>query len=257
MKFGLPNLGNTCYLNAACQLLLRNQQFVMMESIGDNSSRGITKIKKRLGEVSNKFKGNSQQDGGEALLYILDIYEKQGFGKEYIFNEKTRVKCKLLSCLHQEISFRKSKVLMMEINNCNTLDDCYYNFKDSVKLEGDDMWTCPKCNEKRIASKRNSIFEWSSYLLVYLKRFEITSSGKFKKNNNLIEIPLEWRHGYQLIGAMIHSGSLEGGHYVTVGLEDNKWYLFDDSRVSELNEDQLQNYLRRAYVLHFKVSNNY
>jgi len=250
MKFGLPNMGNTCYLNSAVQLLLRNPQFITMESIGDNPTRGITKIKKRLGEISKKFAGNSQQDGGEALLYLLDIYEKQGFGKEYYFNEKTRVKCKLISCLHQEISYRKSNILMLDINDCSSLDDCYLKFKDSIKLEGDEMWSCPKCQDNRIASKRHSITEWSSYLLVYLKRFEMNQFGKYQKNNQLIDIPLYWRN-YKLIGAMIHSGSLNGGHYVSVGFENNKWYLFDDSRVSEIEEFQLYNYLKKAYVLHF------
>lgn len=251
MKFGLPNLGNTCYLNSACQLLLRNHQFSLIEAIGDNSFRGIMKIKKRLGDISKKFKGNAQQDGGEALLYILDLYEKHGFGKEYIFNEKTRVKCKLLSCLHLEISFRKSKVFMLDINNCHSLDECYYNFKDSTILDGEEMWHCPKCNEKRKASKRQSIVEWPKYLLIYLKRFEITSTGRYQKNNQLLEIPILWRGCYKLIGAMIHNGSLSGGHYVSVGLENGRWYLFDDSRVSEINESELKNYLSKAYVLHF------
>jgi len=252
MKFGLPNLGNTCYLNSAVQLLLRNNEFMMMELIGDNHKRGIIKIKKRLSELSNKFSGNLQQDGGEALLYILDYYNKQGFGKKYFFQEKTRIKCKFKICLYKEISLHNSNILMLDINNCDSLTNCYIKFRELTKLDGDDKWNCPKCHDKRIATKRESIEEWSSYLLVYLKRFEINKFGKYQKNNTLIEIPLYWRD-YELIGAMIHQGSLQGGHYVTIGKEAGKWYLFDDSNVSEIKQDQLNNYLKKSYVLHFRL----
>jgi ubiquitin C-terminal hydrolase len=242
--FGLPNLGNTCYLNSAVQLLLRNPNF-NLDNVRNQPNQGIRLIKDRLAKLSKKFAGNQQQDGGEALLYLLDEVKDDS----YLFTERTRVKCKLLKCLHEEISLRKSNVLFLEITD--SLDNSYLKYRDAEKLDGDEMWLCPKCKQKRIASKRFFIDEFSDNLIVYFKRFELKGS-RYQKNNKLISVPFEWRHNYQLKGAIIHSGSLNGGHYICVGMENNQWYLFDDSHVSPINNSQvLEDYLSKAYVLYY------
>lgn len=62
-----------------------------------------------------------------------------------------------------------------------------------------------------------------------------------------------WRHSNHLQGAVIHYGSLSGGHYVYVGKQNDKWYLFNDSSVSEIrSEDELKNLLSKAYWLYYK-----
>ena len=77
------------------------------------------------------------------------------------------------------------------------------------------------------------------------------------KNTQAINIAKEWRHGNELQGAVIHSGNLSGGHYVYVGKrgqgETSKWYLYNDSSVSEINsEEELDSMLSNAYWLCYK-----
>eukprot|EP00048_Salpingoeca_helianthica_P014812 m.223684 g.223684 ORF g.223684 m.223684 type:complete len:1224 (+) comp16297_c0_seq1:475-4146(+) len=47
---------------------------------------------------------------------------------------------------------------------------------------------------------------------------------------------------YELFSIMIHSGSALGGHYYAYikSFENNKWYCFNDSSVSEITEDTLE-----------------
>lgn len=246
--FGLSNLGNTCYLNSAVQLLCLNPEFNMENVM--NNNQNIRKIKNKLAEISPRFAGFQQQDAGEALLLLLEIYGKEFNNiSDYQFNEKTRVRCKLLKCLNEEITNRKSEVLLLDINDKNNIDDCYYKLKFSTKLFGDNSWECPTCKERIMASKRHYFDDWSKYLIIGLKRFEFKGS-RYVKNNNFIEIPLEWRHDYKLKGFIVHSGSINGGHYICIGKKKNKWYVFDDSSVNEIKSTRvLFDYLKRAYFI--------
>ena len=126
---------------------------------------------------------------------------------------------------------------------------CRKNLKDSVKLKGEDAWKCPKCNEALVASKRFYFDSWSDYLIIGLKRFYYKGT-RYVKNSNPVEIPLEWRQAYKLKGAIIHSGSLHGGHYICVGQKDNNWYVFNDSSVSKITSQRvLTNYLQNSYFI--------
>ena len=69
-----------------------------------------------------------------------------------------------------------------------------------------------------------------------------------------LNIPIEWRHGYILKGFVIHSGSLHGGHYVYVGNHNGEWILFNDSSTKEISENEVNSYLKTAYVLYYEKS---
>jgi len=108
------------------------------------------------------------------------------------------------------------------------------------------MYLCDSCNKLTIASKKYTVKNCSKHLIVYLKRF-----NNINKNNIPIEIPLKWKYDTTLQGAIIHYGSLNGGHYVYIGKYNNKWYLFNDNMVSSINEHQLTSILNNAYCLYY------
>jgi ubiquitin C-terminal hydrolase len=279
---GYINIGNTCYLNAGLQMLMQNEDLCNLlqnKTFSDKSdklkiiSNHITQYKngatlipsdiKKLVEDNNEmFKGNKQHDSMEFVIYLLDSIEeeiKKITNNKYPFENiltieiNTRIKCKKLDCLKINNTIEKSNFLLLNINQDSTdLDSIYRDFKSSEKLDQDNMYFCNNCNKKIIASKRQEITTWSDNLLIWIKRFERIGS-KLIKNNKSISIPFEWRHNYKLMGAIIHSGNLHGGHYVYIGCKNNKWYLYNDNSVSEIKDVNF--YLSTAYCLYYKMQN--
>lgn len=280
---GFNNIGNTCYLNAGLQMLIQNkllcnlilkysQQSPILKIIGNfineyysGSNQAITPIdiKRIVEEKQDLFCGYNQQDSTEFIVYLLNIIDEEikkinptSSGIEQIFGIQinSRIKCKLKSCLKLYNKCEYNNILLLDIDlHCKSLDDAYRTFKSSDKLETDNKYFCESCNDKRVASKRNEIKEWPQYLFVWLKRYSQVGRN-IMKNSQPIKIDIEWRHQNSLQGAVIHSGDLYGGHYVYVGKQDdNKWYLFNDSSVSEIRSmEELDIHLSNAYWLCYK-----
>ena len=68
-----------------------------------------------------------------------------------------------------------------------------------------------------------------------------------------INIPINWRHGYKLMGGIIHMGNTGGGHYIYYGRDGEKWFIANDSRISTIDniEDFMKNSGSQSYVLYY------
>ena len=283
---GFINIGNTCYLNSGLQMLIQNEElcalvmkyapnspilqtisnFIMEYYSPDSKPIAPIEIKKIVEQKQDIFVGFGQQDSTEFIIYLLDTIDEEikkvdphSKGVEPIFgiNFNVRIKCKLRSCLQVYNRKEVNNFLLLDIDSkCKSLDDAYRMYKGSDKLESDNKYFCENCNEKRVASKRSEIAEWPGYLFVWLKRYS-QEGRRIMKNTQPITIDKEWRHDNVLQGAVIHSGGLNGGHYVYVGKhgqgETSKWYLYNDSSVSEIeSEERLDSMLSNAYWLCYK-----
>jgi len=150
--------------------------------------------------------------------------------------------------------------------------DCLNTFSTDETLRGDDKWYCGKCKDHVVAHKKMEIFKSPDYLLIHLKRFSHTRNQMFgsRKLNDYIEFPAEGldmtnycaesRDGpkgkkmvYDLYGVSNHFGSMGGGHYTAYCKNPvyKKWYDFDDSDVSRINQSNLCT--KAAYVLFYKL----
>ena len=48
-----------------------------------------------------------------------------------------------------------------------------------------------------------------------------------------------------MVGVVVHEGSMDAGHYWAIGLRDDKYYIFNDSKVSEVEKV----FNKNAYIL--------
>jgi len=278
---GFINLGNTCYLNSGLQMLIQNKDlcnliykysdksiplkiisnFINEYYIGNNNILVPYDIKALIEQRQQMFMGFKQHDSAEFIVFMLDIIDEEikkiskestGIDPIFLLESNVRIKCKLKTCLNISEHIEKNAYLLLDINNeTKTLDDCYRLSKSSEMLK-DNIFYCDKCKNKTLASKRTNIINWPNNLIVWLKRFK-QNGTRLDKMDNRIDIPMEWRHNMKLQGFVIHSGGLHGGHYIYVGLVNDKWYLFNDSSISEIQyQQQLYNYLSSAYLLYYK-----
>lgn len=277
---GFKNIGNTCYLNSGLQMLIQNEDLCNMILKHADKSEQLAVIAKMINDYYSKetepvltpvaikqlvqneqdiFYGFGQQDSTEFIICLLNIIDdeikKQNNSLNELFgiNINTRTKCKFRECLKISNKIDSNLFLMLDLNHTDmSLDDSYRHIKEGETLTDDDKYYCDNCKEKRIASKRTNIESWPSHLFVWLKRFK--QNGRYySKLDQHLDIPLVWRHNNVLKGAVLHYGGLHGGHYVYMGIVEDKWYLFNDGNVSEIpTELQVKKLLGDAYWLYYK-----
>ncbi|KAF2325762.1 hypothetical protein GH714_036668 [Hevea brasiliensis] len=145
-----------------------------------------------------------------------------------------------------------------------SLFSCLEAFLTEEPLGPDDMWYCPGCKEHRQATKKLDLWALPEILVFHLKRF---SYSRYLKNklDTFVDFPIhnldlskfvkqkdEKSYVYELYAISNHYGGLGGGHYTAFAklIDDNRWYNFDDSRVSPVNEADIKT--SAAYVLFYR-----
>ena len=146
------------------------------------------------------------------------------------------------------------------------LSDCLAAFCKEETLSEQDPWYCSRCADFRCASKKMDLFSLPDILILHLKRFAYTARSR-EKISTLVSFPvrgLDLSHiggranggdgggVYDLFAVSNHMGGLGGGHYTAYvkNRVAGGWYLHDDSRVSEVSEEEICS--TSAYVLFYR-----
>eukprot|EP01026_Neomeris_dumetosa_P065058 TRINITY_DN6230_c1_g1_i1.p1 TRINITY_DN6230_c1_g1~~TRINITY_DN6230_c1_g1_i1.p1 ORF type:complete len:378 (+),score=48.66 TRINITY_DN6230_c1_g1_i1:166-1299(+) len=148
------------------------------------------------------------------------------------------------------------------------LYQCIQAYLQPERLSESDVWFCPKCKNHVRALKKLDIWSLPEVLVVHLKRFRYTRYTR-NKLDNLVRFPINdldltpyvTQKGdklippkYDLFAVSNHYGSLSGGHYTAYCKmpDDGKWYSFDDSNVSQVNDVEASVVSEAAYVLFYR-----
>jgi ubiquitin C-terminal hydrolase len=268
---GISNIGNSCYLNSAIQMLfnshdlrqiLKNTIYDKIINNYDNSNIfNPTEIKGIVAKSNNNtnilFANCNQQDSFEFMIYLLDAIDKTlGNSMNNVLYDKfglktiSNIKCKMSHCGKESENISIELFLQLPITDKLDLSDSYRIYKSISRLENENAYYCNKCNKKVVARKNTITSKWPDNLIIVLKRFDYM----MRKDGRQINIPLNWRHGYKLKGAIIHMGSFGGGHYIYFGKDNQNWYIANDSNISKINniEDFMNNQGKQSYILYYQ-----
>ena len=157
----------------------------------------------------------------------------------------------------------KDYLIINESNKYITLDDCFHLFSMDESLESGNEWFCKVCKNNVNAQKKLEFFYLPKILCICLSRFQ-KDGDDYSKNEKYIDFPIndlnmnkymiiqsDLNYIYDIFAVSEHYGSRYGGHYTAMCKNiDGKWYSYDDSNCSEVNEKNVCS--KNAYVLFYR-----
>lgn len=205
------------------------------------------------------FKIGRQEDAHEYLIALLDaMHERTIAGMNpkpppeveftsfvyRIFGGRIRSQVKCTQCSYESNTYDPFLDLSLEINHAQTVQRALQRFTTGEALDGANKYKCPKQNRPVRAVKRITIEEAPRVLIVQLKRFEFSLSGRKISRpvdfDEALDLSPFMSHRpatpalYDLYGVLVHQGhSMHSGHYYCFlkGAGGGEWHKFDDTRV--------------------------
>jgi ubiquitin carboxyl-terminal hydrolase 36/42 len=170
--------------------------------------------------------------------------------------------CKYISKTNDDVNKLYLAIDPINMYSSTSTDNSLNNLINKYleeSLDEENMWKCDKCNQMVKANIKRNINKLPKYLIITLKRYG---------NNNMkieteIDMPLYFscmNKTYYSRGFVYHSGSTRGGHYVYYGSRNSinklqnsspsqiEWYLYNDSSVSKIDLDTLNNVRKTGYI---------
>ncbi len=191
-----------------------------------------------------------QNDIQEFFITLIEKLEEELKDKniDTLFGGKlkTIIKCTDINySSEKEDSFTD---IQLPIENCKDIYDCLNKYTEKAFLKGENQYETEKFG-KQNAIKETFFSIFPKVLCLQLNRF-ILKNNSYEKNNNEIkyykDLDLskyyfnsknnEYDSKYILHAVIVHKGNIDKGHYTCYIKEENGWYLFDDSKVSKVDE---------------------
>ncbi len=204
----------------------------------------------------------------QCFMYYINAY-KPGFS--YItpmFHSQLRTKTFCTNCKHVNKRYDIITQLHLELPEnvqlC-TLYDCLDLFTRKEQLED---YKCDNCKSVGSTWKtiRPSII--STHFIIVLKRFKFPNKVRIPVKVPLHELDINRyisnsdkqafqkvfdssNFQYNLYASVFHFGRLDVGHYFSMSKRKEKWYRFNDERISLAGEVKEEDF-NQAYILFFR-----
>jgi ubiquitin C-terminal hydrolase len=209
-------------------------------------------------EVDMQINGQTQNET-DKLATVCYTMMKNMYRKEYseILNIFYGIHVsEIVSCSTNEslsVSPEPFSVLSLSIplpkDSSTTLSlfDCFDLYCEPETLTGENAWYNDATKQKEDALRKIGFWSLPEVMIIDLKRW----NGHTRKSHQLVDIPMnnvdfsKYVKGYNsksyiydLFGVCNHGGGVMGGHYTsTIKNANGKWYVFNDTLVTEIKEE--------------------
>lgn len=271
---GIDNVGNTCYLNSALQVLFFSPQLtniiMFFKDRFDNGEDSVAKSyiaiveqlysgkKPQVADLMHNFlkeytyfeNMRMQHDSHESTMCILDSLYESLKGKDNfistIFDSVFENVVRCIDCGHKVVNKETARNICINSNAECVQEGINATFNE----EKMDDYKCDMCSEKDCHRKK-TLSKHSYIVMITINMFD--NYGRKAKTTMTIDnaIVINGKK-YTLYASVCHHGSANNGHYTASVKSDNIWYVIDDETVYEV-KDQQNLHLKDAYTLFYKV----
>lgn len=263
MSRGLPNLGNTCYLNSAIQCLAHVPE--LTNHLFKNTYDGPCPVTKEYSNLLERmWKGSDSVDSRSFYRVFLEKFPKF---TRFAPHDVQEVVLELIDTFENSLG----KDLIQDIFNGKEVQEVTYPKGISKKEHGITIIVVtPKTSGQTLHSlfqDREGSDAFSGYIddegtrwnaavtRTYISEMPRTLIISFSQYNakHTIQIPQRY-NGYALFGLVVHYGTTQGGHYAVYVKHKNIWRYIDDDTVVEKEPPETGEYYMAWYKKIGRVS---
>jgi len=261
---GLTNFGSTCFVNSVLQQFFYSIPFLIDFYSCKSAEMAFLIFHDLLTEVCTST--TSIVDSSEFTRSVITLsqgifhFGEQGDAHEfYSFVTERLPKNTTQSfkgIFEQNITTYNGKILSSKSEpyssiglslRHNSLENALHSFFSPEPLCEENQYIDSRTNKKINALKSTKIIEFPKVLVFHLARFSYdTTEHKRMKINKYFQFPVSIDMGsysvsansgyrYELSGIVVHSGTPDFGHYISVVKISGKWFCFNDSTVNEID----------------------
>jgi ubiquitin C-terminal hydrolase len=264
---GITNMGSTCYVSALFQVLNVLEHYSLklislptgnlepfVQQVRDVLARlrfirGSTISAHLLAETIPNFNACVQEDAGEFLTKLVNQVDEK-LDREVANDITDHLRGKLTTHIRAGDSDFTSTpedffYLSLRTKNMSYIGDAFVAYFEEEFMEGGYNGLAP-------AFRHSEVTQWPDYLVVQLQRWDFAfETGSHPKLTHQFGFPLaistsQIQRGdssdihYHLVGIVVHEGTTDEGHYVSIVQSlDKEWYLCNDARVEYFDINQL------------------